>query len=87
MSAQNSSENHQPGEEDPGPIIRLLLAIRGSFIYSVVALGVIFLILGVLNALLGLVRPLMSGMFFMWGISAILYGLGGIVGLRMIGYS
>lgn len=87
MSAQNSPENYQPDEEEPGPVIRLLLAIRGSFLYSVITLGVILAVLGVLNQLLGFVRPLMSGMLFMWGISAIVYGIVGIVGLRVIGYS
>ena len=86
MSAQTTPENTQ-SDEQQGPVIRLLLAIRGSFLYTVMTIGVTFVVLGVLNQQLTFVRPLMSGMFFMWGISAIVYGILGIGALRLIGYN
>lgn len=71
-------------------VLRVVIAIRSSFIAFVWLIGVLFLGLSVL--LSGYVVPdinygVVAGMSFIWGISALLYGVIGKVLLRLIGYS
>lgn len=68
----------------------VLVAIRSSFIAFVWSIGVLFLVVSVL--LSGYVLPgidygVVAGMSFVWGVSALLYGVIGKLLLRLIGYS
>lgn len=74
----------------PEPALNVLQAIRGSFVYFIAALGVLFLFLAVLGHFLPAGVPLLSdlttgvmaGLWAIWGVSAILYA--GIAYLLMI---
>lgn len=74
----------------PSPVVRVLIAIRSSFIAFVATVGTVFLFGSLL--LSGLVLSevdygVLAAMSFICGISAYLYGIGGYVGLRLIGYT
>lgn len=67
-----------------------LVAVRSSFIGFVVAVGVVLVMVSVLlsgyvvkNVNYGMI----SGMTFIWGVSAFIYAVLGTVLLRLIGYS
>lgn len=63
-------------------IAELLVAIRSSFIYFVWAVGSLMFVSGVI-----LQDGVMAAMLTIWGISAIIYGVLGFLGLRLIGYT
>jgi len=67
-------------EEPSNPIVRLLVAIRSSFVVFVMALGVVLFLVG------AAVSGEVSGIFAVLGISAVVYGLLGETALRLIGY-
>lgn len=64
----------------PAPVVRLLLAIRSSFVLFAVALGVTLVLLGLL------ISGPMAGIVTVIGLSSILYAVLGELGLRVIGY-
>lgn len=64
----------------PNPIVRLLLAIRSSFVLFTVALGVVLVALGLL------VSGQIAGILTVLGLSAVLYGVVGELALRATGY-
>jgi hypothetical protein len=70
-------------DEDHNPLVKLLLKIRGSFLLFTAAVGV-FMILAALLIYGG--TGVLSAMFTIWGVSAILYAAGGLLFLRVIGY-
>ena len=89
LSAVQSAEDsvEAAGDDTPdNPLIRIALAIRSSFLVAVLA-GSIFLIVAalVIDAL-SLKRGVIQAMFLIWGISGVLYAVGGFVVLRLIGY-
>lgn len=72
------------------PFVRVLAAIRSSFIAFVGAIGTVFLLASLL--LSGFVLPgvsygILAAMSLVCAISAYLYAVGGYVGLRLIGYT
>jgi lipopolysaccharide export LptBFGC system permease protein LptF len=67
------------------PLIRVLLAIRQSFLLFIVALGVFMIGTGFVFQQLGMYYVL-AAMFAIWGVSAILYAVGGYFFLKVIGY-
>lgn len=71
-------------------VTSILIAIRSSFLGFVVAVSAVFFMLSIL--LSGYVVPsinygIISGMTFIWSVSALLYAAIGKVLLRLIGYS
>jgi hypothetical protein len=73
-------------EQVSNPVIRLALKIRGSFLAFIGAMGVALVVLAVIIEVLSVKRGVVQGMFLLWGISSILYSLGGFVFLNLIGY-
>lgn len=77
-------------DEDRGPLVRLSLAIRGSFLAFVTTLGVVFLVLAVVLSnhvpVPYLNSGVLSGMLAVWGVSAFVYAALGHLTLRLIGY-
>lgn len=70
-------------------LLAFLLLLRGSFLVFVVTLGVLFLFLSILlstHALKSVTHGVFAGMFAIWGVSALVYGALGHIGLRLIGY-
>jgi hypothetical protein len=67
-----------------------LIAVRSSFIGFVVAVGVVFWTISILTStyvLASVDYGIISGMTFIWGLSAFVYAILGKVVLRLIGYS
>lgn len=71
-----------------GPVGRLadvllggLLKVRGSFLLFIATIGVVLLVLGFVWS-----ESVLSGMFGIWGASALVYAGLGFVFLRLIGY-
>lgn len=62
-------------------VLESLLAIRGSFLLFVTAVGVLFVVVGA-TAMNGV----LAGMFGIWGTSALLYAGLGYLLLKLIGY-
>jgi hypothetical protein len=73
----------QRDDADHPPIIRILLAIRGSFLLFVATMGVVMILLGA-TVLGG--QGVIAAMFAIWGVSAVIYASGGVLFLRLIGY-
>ena len=84
----NESEREYRVDERRGPLLRLLLTVRSSFIAFVAMLGVVFLATAVVLSeyVPGLDHGVLSGMLAVWGVSAFVYAALGHVGLRLIGY-
>jgi hypothetical protein len=70
-------------DDDHSPIVQLLLRIRRSFLLFVATVGVLLIVLG--GTLFG-GTGVLAAMFAIWGVSAILYALGGVLLMRLIGY-
>lgn len=94
MSEARLSDTDDVGDEDQNTIVSLatstLIAVRTSFLWFVVTIGVVLLALSVL--LSGYVMPsvfkaIISGMTFILGVSALLYAVLGKMLLRLLGYS
>jgi len=83
--AQESEAHAGPDWRDTSrnPAIRLLLAIRQSLLLFIIALGVVLILAGafVLGG-----EGVLAAMFAIWGVSAILYAIGGFLFLKVIGY-
>jgi hypothetical protein len=74
-------------DTDRHTAIRLLLAIRSSFLLFIVATGVFFVALASAPSPVGLGGTgVLAAMFAIWGLSAILYAVVGFVFLTVIGY-
>lgn len=72
------------------PFVRVLVAIRSSFIAFVATVGTVFLLASfVLSGLVlpGIYYGILAAMSFVCAISAYLYAVGGYLGLRLIGYT
>lgn len=83
MAAGTESEQKNSAENPVlAAIIRILYTVRGSFTAFIFALGVIWLLIGLV-----LQSGVMAGMLVLWGVSAMIFA--GIVriGFRLIGYS
>lgn len=83
-------ETRDPPDEHP--IVQVLLAIRGSFLYAMAAFGVIIILTGVLVGLLvtpdeSLMLSEASGLAVISGASLVLYGILGRLVLRAVGYT
>lgn len=63
------------------PILRLLLAIRGSLLLFIATTGVLFILGGIT-----VMEGALAGMFGIWGVSALLYATLGYLLLKIIGY-
>jgi hypothetical protein len=63
------------------PLLRILLAIRGSFLLFIVSIGVLLIVTGVT-----IMDGVVAGMFGIWGISCLLYAGIGYGLLNLIGY-
>lgn len=81
-------ENEYRAEEQRGIAVEVLVAVRGSFLAFVTAMGIVFLLVAVVLSehVPGIHHGVLSGMFAVWGASAFLYAALGHVGLRLIGY-
>jgi len=66
-------------DSEHGPIIRLLLAIRGSFPLFAIFLGIVMIVAGVAVELTFTYQGVLAAMLVVWGVSAILYGALGFV--------
>jgi predicted phage tail protein len=93
MSKARTVDSKEVGDDDRNVVVSLviaaLIAVRTSFLGFVVAVGVVVLTLSFL--LSGYVVPsvnygIISGMMFIWGVSALLYAALGKALLRLIGY-
>ena len=75
-------------DDDQGPLVRLSLAIRSSFLAFVATLGVVFLVLAVVLSehVPFVTNGVISGMLVVWGVSAFAYAGLGHLGLKLIGY-
>jgi hypothetical protein len=71
------------GTTHPNPVIRVLLAIRSSFLLFIATLGILLFLVGVV--LYG-GRGVLAAMFAIWGVSAVLYAGFGFLFLKVIGY-
>lgn len=83
MAAGTESERKKSAENPVlAAIIRILYTIRGSFTAFIFALGVIWLLTGLV-----LQNGVIAGMLVLWGVSAMVFA--GIVrmGFRLIGYT
>lgn len=72
--------------EDHGPIIRLLLAIRGSFLLFTVSLGIAMILSGFVVDVTFANQGVIAAMLVIWGISAIIYGMLGFVFILGVEY-
>lgn len=78
-STDRSDENELSSATNP--VLRVLLAIRGSFLLFVATIGALF-VLGGATVMDGV----LAGMFGIWGVSCILYAGLGYGLLKFIGY-
>lgn len=88
-SAAQSSEEHPEAvtkETADNPLIRVALLVRQSFLAFIVAGSVLLIALAVVIEVLSLKRGVIQAMFFIWGVSGLLYAGGGFLLLRVIGY-
>jgi hypothetical protein len=81
-------ERDRTDESDHNPVVSLLLAIRNSFIAFTAAFGIVCLLLAVFLSeyISGISYEVLSAMFAVWGVSALVYACLGYVVLRLIGY-
>ncbi|WP_266082067.1 hypothetical protein [Haladaptatus caseinilyticus] len=63
------------------PLLRVLLAIRGSFLLFIASVGVLFIVTGAT-----IMDEVLAGMFGIWGVSCLLYAGLGYGLLKLIGY-
>lgn len=73
-------------ESEHGLFIRLLLAIRGSFNLFTICLGLITVALSIFMELIQFQEGVMAALFMIWGVSAIILGVSGLLFLSWIGY-
>jgi len=69
-----------------GPVIRVLLAVRGSFNIFTISLGIVAVAISIFMELISFQQGVLAALFMIWGVSAIILGLSGLVFLRLIGY-
>jgi predicted phage tail protein len=69
-----------------GPLIRVLLAIRGSFNVFTISLGIVAVAVSIFMELVNFQQGVLAALFIIWGVSAVLLGLSGLLFLRLIGY-
>ena len=62
-------------DAEHGPIVRLLLAIRGSFLRFTIFLGVVMIVAGVAVEYTLTYQSVLAAMLLVWGVSAIIFGL------------
>jgi len=88
MALNGDSEGDYRLDDDQGPLVRLSLAVRGSFLAFVATLGAVFLLiaLALSEHVPGVHHGVLSGMLVVWGVSAFVYAGLGHVALRLIGY-
>ena len=84
IEAASSEEPNETSDEESGttsPVVRALLAIRGSALVATVVLGVVMLILAATVLDGGI-----AGLTGIVGVSTLLYAGLGYLALRLIGY-
>jgi len=88
MAMNDDAQRGYRVEDDHGPLVRLSLAVRSSFLAFVATLGVVFLLLALLLSehVPGLTHGVLSGMLAVLSASAFLYAAFGHLALRLIGY-
>ena len=88
MATSSDPEGDYRLDDDQGLLVRLSLAVRGSFLAFVATMGVVFLALAVVLSkyVPGVTYGVLSGMLVVWGVSAFAYAGLGHVALRLIGY-
>jgi len=89
MSGSSRMRELVLGYEDDseyGPIVRLLLAIRGSFLLSTIALGCVMILAGIAVEVALTNQGVVAAMLLIWGVSGIIYGLLGFAFVLAIEY-
>jgi len=91
MSSGNEWEAQEQGHDNEviDLILRILAAIRGSFMYFLMALGVVFIVYGAIGEAIPIVpiSPELAGLMGLWGACLIIYGLIGRLVMRFIGFA
>jgi hypothetical protein len=83
MSTVSESRSKDlPDNRALAAVMRLLYAVRASFLAFVFVVGVVWLLIGI-----ALGDGVMAGMFGIWGVSAMLYAVLGKFALQLIGYA
>ena len=88
MVVRSDTESDYRLDDDQGPLVRLSLRVRSSFLAFVATLGVVFLVVALVLSehVPGVTHGVLSGMLAVWSASAFVYAGLGHLGLRLIGY-
>lgn len=91
MSSGNEWEGQERGHDNEAIdlILRVLAAIRGSFMYFLMTLGIVFVVYGAIGEALPLIpiSPELAGLMGLWGGCMVLYGILGRIVMRFIGFA
>lgn len=82
MSGATQEDGERSNSQLFGAILRILYAIRGSFLVFVLAVGIVWTAVG-----LYLQEGVIAAMLVIWGVSAILYAGIGYGSLKLIKYN